>query len=190
MMGWASFIAVNLIGIGSNFDNTGVGLAYGSDKIKIPHWVNAISNVVGGTMALLGAFIGDKVAIFMPATMADWFACIALCGIGMFFLYAAYIHPRLSKQATKLRIPAPGLWQGILLGLVMSLDNVILGFGSTVSGTASLWVSAISIALWGYVMLWLGHVLGYGIFAKFVGKYSSFVSGILLIAVGMYQVYG
>lgn len=186
----ASLIAVNLIGIGSNFDNLGVGVAYGSDRIKFPHWVNALANVVGGTMGLLGAFIGEKVSRLMPATVADWLACFALCGIGIFFWYAAYVHPLLSRKATKLKIPTPGFWQGILLGLIMSLDNIVLGFGSTVSGTASLWAPAISIALWGYIMLWLGHIVGYGIFARLIGKYSSFVAGVLLIAVGMYQVYG
>lgn len=183
-------MAVNLIGIGSNFDNTGVGLAYGADRIKFPHWVNAISNVIGGLLGLLGAFAGDKVATLMPARMADWLACIALCGIGMFFWYSAYVHPLLSRRATKLRIPTPGFWQGILLGLAMSLDNVVLGFGSTVSGTASLWESAISIAVWGYVMLRLGHMIGYGIFARMIGQYSSLVAGILLVAVGVYQIYG
>lgn len=190
MMGWASLIAVNLIGIGSNFDNTGVGLAYGADKIKFPHWVNAIANIVGGTMGLLGAFVGDEISQLMPVAVADWLSCIALCGIGMFFWYAAYIHPHLSRKAKHLRIPMPGLWQGIVLGFVMSLDNIVLGFGSTVSGTTSLWMCAISIAVWGYILLWLGHMIGYGLFARFVGKYSSLVSGVLLIGVGMYQIYG
>ena len=72
----------------------------------------------------------------------------------------------------------------------MSLDNIVLGFGSTVSNIASMWTSALSIAVWGYVMLWFGHIAGIGVLCKLLGRFSAFVAGLLLILVGIYQVMG
>lgn len=189
-MGWLSaLITVNLIGVSSNFDNTGVGIAYGSDQIKFPHWVNAIINIVGGITAFIGGYLGDVISQFVGVKPAGWLACFALGGIGFFFWYASYIHPMISKSKSPIRIPTPGFRQSILLGLAMSLDNIVLGFGATVSNIASMWAESLSIAVLGYVMLWFGHRVGIGILSKFLGRYSAFIAGLILVMVGIYQIY-
>lgn len=188
-MSWLSaFITANLIGIGSNFDNCGTGIAYGSDKIKFPHWVNAIANAVGFCTALLGAYAGEVISHYLTVSQAQWAACLVLVFIGLFFWYAGYIHPLVSKQKRTMQIKKPGWKEGIVLGLALSFTNVASGFGAVVSNAATLWATVAAITIWGYIMIWLGNVIGIGVIARLLGKYSSFVAGLLLILVGIHQV--
>lgn len=190
-MSWLSaLISANLIGIGSNFDNSGTGMAYGSDSVKFPHWVNAIVNAVGFCTALLGAYMGEVISHYLTVYQAEWAACIVLVCIGLFFWYSAYVHPVLSKKKQKIRIKKPGWKEGIILGLALSFTNVASGFGATVSNAASIWATVMAITVWGYIMIWLGNVIGIGVIARMLGKYSSFAAGLLLIFVGVYQVLG
>ena len=190
-MGWFSaFMTANLIGIASNFDNCGTGIAYGSDKIKFPHWINAIVNAIGFFTALLGAYMGDVISHYITLIEASWAACIVLVGIGLFFWYSKYLHPRIYRVREEIHISKPGWRQGVVLGFALSFTNVAVGFGATVSNASTIWTSAFSIAIWGYIMIWLGNEIGIGIVARLLGKYSSFVAGLLLILVGIHQVIG
>lgn len=190
-MGWLSaFITANLIGIGSNFDNCGTGIAYGSEKIRFPHWVNGIVNAVGFCTALLGAYAGAVISHYLSFDEAPWAACIVLVCIGLFFWYAGYIHPLVCKQKRKMPIKKPGWKESIILGLALSFTNIASGFGATVSNAATIWATTVAITIWGYIMIWLGNVIGIGILARLLGKYSSFVAGLLLILVGIHQVMG
>ena len=188
-MSWLSaFITANLIGIGSNFDNCGTGIAYGSDKVKFPHWVNAVVNVVGFCTALFGAYAGEVISHYLTVDEAQWAACIVLICIGLFFWYAGYIHSHVSKQRQKMQIKKPGWKDGIILGLALSFTNVASGFGATVANEATIWATVVSITIWGYIMIWLGNIVGIGIVARLLGKYSSFAAGMMLILVGIHQV--
>ncbi|WAH37203.1 manganese efflux pump MntP [Alicyclobacillus dauci] len=189
-MGWLSAcITANLIGIGSNFDNCCTGIAYGSGKIKFPHWVNAIVNTVGFFTTLLGAYAGEIISHYLNASQASWTACSVLVCIGLFFWYSAYIHPHISQKQEQTRLQKPGWRQGIVLGLALSFTNLVTGFGATISNAASFWATVTSVTIWGYIMIWLGNVIGIGVLARLLGRYSSFVAGLLLIAVGIHQVY-
>ncbi|MCL6548795.1 MAG: manganese efflux pump [Alicyclobacillus sp.] len=190
-MGWFSaFITANLIGIGSNLDNCGVGIAYGTGKVRFPHWVNAVVNLIGFCTALLGAYAGEVIARYLTANQASWLSCMVLVGIGLFFWYGAYIHPRISPNPQAVKVKRPGWKQGVMLGLALSFTNVASGFGATVSNALTIWVATASITVWGYLMIWLGNVIGIGILARLLGKYASFAAGLLLILVGMHQVLG
>ncbi|WKB36012.1 manganese efflux pump [Terrilactibacillus sp. S3-3] len=80
--------------------------------------------------------------------------------------------------------------QGIILGFALSFTNVAVGFGVTVSNASTVWITALSISVWGYLMIWLGNIVGIGVIARLLGKYSSFAAGLLLILVGIRQVIG
>lgn len=188
-MGWFNtFLTATVIGIGSNFDNCGVGSAYGSERIKFSHWVNAIVNTVGFCTALLGAYMGEEVSHYLEPKDAAWAACIVLCAIGLFFWYSAYVHPRVTSKGQFMKIQSPGLKQGIVLGLALSITNIASGFGATVANAATLWATVLSITIWGYIMIWLGNVVGIGVLSRILGKYSSLVAGFLLIVVGVHQI--
>ncbi|MDQ0190454.1 manganese efflux pump [Alicyclobacillus cycloheptanicus] len=190
-MSWLSTVLTAiLIGLGSNLDNCGTGMAYGSHNMKFPHWVNGIINAIGFCTALLGAYAGHVVSHYISTVEASWTACIVLSSIGLFFWYSQYIHPRISPRRENLRLLQPGWRQGFILGLGLSFTNLTVGFGATVSNLSTTWVIAASIGFWGYIMLWAGNVVGYRVLVKSLGRYSSFFAGLILILVGIHQVTG
>ncbi|WP_026963138.1 manganese efflux pump MntP family protein [Alicyclobacillus herbarius] len=191
---WSLFLTINLIGIGSNLDNWGVGMAYGGNKVKFPYWVDAVVNLVGFFTALIGACAGAIISRYLPVTAAQWVACIALSAIGVYFWYTAYNRRRTSthkqptdKQPTK--VEELGLKQAIFLGLALSFTNVASGFGATVAHAGEVWLSVFSITVWGFIMIWLGNVIGIGVVSRFLGRYASLAAGLLLIVAGLHQVY-
>ena len=190
-MSWISmFITANLIGIGSNFDNCGVGIAYGSKKIKFPHWINTMINAIGFCTALLGSYAGGVISHYLTGNQASWASCIVLICIGLFFWYSAYLHPRISQNHEKTKNQKPSWKQGVILGLSLSFTNIASGFGATVSNASSIWATTAAITIWGYIMIWLGNVVGIGVLARMLGKYSSFAAGFIFILVGIHQILG
>jgi putative Mn2+ efflux pump MntP len=190
-MDWLNgLIMVNAIGIGSNLDNCGVGIAYGSKNMKFPHRINAVVNAIGFCAALTGAWAGKTVSHYLSPVQAAWTACLVLVGIGLFFWYSAYIHPWLSPKKAESGIEPPGWKQGVVLGAALSITNVASGFGATVANAAAFWGTVFSITAWGYLMIWAGNVIGIGILARILGKYASFAAGLILILVGIHQLSG
>ncbi|WCK56346.1 manganese efflux pump [Aneurinibacillus sp. Ricciae_BoGa-3] len=188
-MNWLNaFIIANLIGIGSNLDNTSVGIAYGIQKIKFPHRINMVINLLGACTALLGAYMGEVISHYTSLNTAQFVSCAVLCGIGSFTLYSAYLHPLIYKRTSKVELHRPGIKQGVLLGIGLSFTNVASGFSATIANSATLWTTVISIAAWGYIMIFLGNIIGIGIVSKLFGKYSSLAAGFLLIGVGVHQI--
>lgn len=192
MSGFTAIVTAIIVGLGSNLDNCGVGMAYGSRGIRLPHRLNAVINAVGFCAAFLGASIGEVIGRSLPFEAAAWTACVVFCAIGLSFWYSAYLHPWTGARTPVLKTPtpSPGVKQGILLGLALSFTNVATGFGTTVSNAAELWTTVLSITVWGYLMIWFGNIVGIGILARFLGKYAAFVGGLLLILVGAHQVVG
>jgi putative Mn2+ efflux pump MntP len=188
MTWFTAFIIVNLIGIGSNLDNTSVGMAYGIAKIRLPHWVNFIINFLGFFTAFLGAYLGEIISQYTSENTAQLVSCVVLCGVGLFILYTAYLHPLISKETSPLKLEKPGFKQAILLGLGLSFSNIASGFGATMSNSLSLWATVFSISVWGYIMIFLGNIIGIGVVSRLLGEYSSLVAGFLLIGVGIGQI--
>jgi putative Mn2+ efflux pump MntP len=184
-----SLLMANLIGIASNLDNGGVGLAYGTKNIRLPHWVIGVINVVGFCATLIGTYAGGAIAHHTPAKEAQWAACVVLCGIGLFFLYSAYLKPRAARNREQTAIlQKPGLKQSIALGLALSITNIGTGVGAALSNAAFQWSVVVAISLWGYVLIWLGNVIGIGVVERLFGKYSPLLAGLLLIGIGLHQV--
>lgn len=189
-MNWlSSFVMANLIGIGSNLDNCGVGIAYDTKNITIQGWVNAIINGIGFCTTLLGTYAGSLISHYISAAGARWVACLVLCAIGVFSLYSAYLHPRISSPpAPVTKLASPGLKQAVMLGLALSCTNIASGFSATVAHSASVWITVLSITGWGYIMIWLGNSMAIRFLSRLLGKYSSLAAGFLLIGVGIHQV--
>ncbi|ANH90216.1 manganese efflux pump MntP family protein [Streptomyces andamanensis] len=183
-------VTADLIGLAANFDNWGVGLAYGVAGIRFPHRINALVNTVGLASVLLGAYGGDLVSRRVPPAAAGLVACGVLVSVALLYLYQMYVRPRrVHRTAPPVSAP-PGPRQGLLLGVGLSFTNVANGFGATVSAAVPLWGVAAAVTFWGYAMIWLGNRLGTGVAARVVGAWSPAVAAAVLIGVGVHEATG
>lgn len=187
-MHWVqTLVFVILIGLGSNLDDTSVGVAYGVKKIRLPLWVITVTETVGLVAACIGAFAGTFVSQYISETEAKWCSCIVLCCIGFFVIYSTYVHPLISNHAMDL--PKPGFRQALLLGVGLSFTDMASGFGATISDIATWWLNTISITVFGFMAVWVGNMVGNGIISKLLDRYAALFAGLLLVAVGVHELF-
>lgn len=172
------------IGFGSNFDNLGVGVAYGTSGRVIPYWVNAVINGIGLVFVVVGCYAGEMVARVLPAQAASLLAGSLLIGIGLFYWYANYLHRHVGGRDLPLR--APGWHAAIVLGFALSATNLVNGMGATLISPALLWPTIVSVTAVGYAMIWIGNLLARHLLLRLLGRAAPFVAGLLLVGVGVH----
>lgn len=184
------WITIILIGIASNLDNLGIGLAYGMKEIKIP----ILSNIIIACMSMIISYVaviaGSNLSEYISPNIANFLGSFLLCAIGLWTL--------LSKGLTS---PAPFKkpelmdwdenhiisWrEAIYLGLVLSLNCLASGIAIGANGISTFWTVS-SIGFFSFVTIGIGSRCGYLLTKTFIGKYSTSISGYLLIFIGLYE---
>ncbi len=187
-MDWSAllFTAV-LIGVASNLDNLGVGMAYGMLGVHFPHRVNLLVNAIGLCTVLAGALGGTLVARYLPAGTSSKVSCAVLMAVGVGYWYAGYLRPRLRRDHRAGRPDPPGWRAGIALGFGLSFTNVANGFGATVSQRALLAPVVVTVTAFGYLNIWLGNLIGIEVLARWLHRYGPLLAGLLMILVALHQ---
>ncbi|WP_349772334.1 manganese efflux pump MntP [Lederbergia citrisecunda] len=178
---------MNMIGISTNLDNTSVGIAYGLKNTHIPFWFNMIVNSIGFCFALIGAYSGSMISQFISPREAGILSCCVLFGIGIFIIYSEYCF-LVCGNKLEVKVGKIGIRQAIFLGFALSFTNIASGFGLTVINESMIWLTIISITIWGYIAIWFGNVVGNRIVTKILGKYSSLIGGLILITLALKQI--
>ncbi|GMA51323.1 hypothetical protein GCM10025857_26800 [Alicyclobacillus contaminans] len=184
------FIAL-MIGIGSNLDNCGLAIAYGTAGMKISHAVNATINGVGLAAAWIGAMAGAEMSRLITVDAAKWLACLGLSMMGCVILYFKYIHPRLVPSQSGQSVPAmrpPSIRHGLVIGMILSVSNLASGFSGVVANPSAFWFIVASITGMGYFVIWLGNTLAKRWLAALLGEYASLAAGAMLILLAVCQV--
>ncbi|MCL6593948.1 MAG: manganese efflux pump [Alicyclobacillus sp.] len=179
----AALMLVNLIGISSNLDNTGVGVAYGITQVRFPHRINLVVNLIGFGFAWIGAAFGAFLSQWLTPVITQVMAFTVLSCLGWTMLLLQSLRP----SCTSASWPHPTWREGILLGVALSATNLASSIGASVTIHLSTWVIALSIAVWGYVALWLGNRLGTSWLSRWLGDYGGVVAGLLMIGLGVHQ---
>jgi putative sporulation protein YtaF len=209
-------LSIFLIAVSSNLDNTGVGTAYGIRKINIPITSNLIIAVVTSTGTLLSILLGEAVYLFLSEQMTALLGggIIILAGIWVIFQEKFLQRERAPKEEKEL-VAETGLARFGFRQLVQLLNNPILAdsnfdgeidlresiplaFGLTINNipngvAAGMLGLSLPILLSvnfpiSLITIWLGIYLGYlGI--RWVGKYAGLLAGLLLIFVGLYEIF-
>ncbi|WP_066315872.1 manganese efflux pump [Bacillus sp. FJAT-29814] len=185
-MAWfSSFLILNLIGISTNIDNIGVGMAYGLKKMKIPVWFNIIINTIGFFTTIIGVFLGYVISQFISQKETGLVSfCILFC-IGVFTIYNDWF---VSKKR-EIKIQKLSIRQAVLLGFTLSITNIASGAGATVAYNSVIWSVIFSITVWGYIAIWFGNSVGNRVFSSILGHYSPLIAGFILIIIGFKQLF-
>jgi manganese efflux pump family protein len=167
-------IAVGLDNFGAAI---GIGSAHGRSRYR---WqVAAVFGVFEAGMPVLGMVAGRAVA----GEIAGVAPIIGGIVVGLMGVVSVIEALRQGSEASPERRPALGLGRLVLLGLVLSLDNLAVGFAlgsakiSLVSAVAVIGVVSVALSLLG---LELGGRLG-----ERVGERGELVGGVALMVVGV-----
>ena len=187
------------ISLANNLDNTGVGIAYGAGRIRLPISINLWISVVTFVLTASAAFFGDRAALFLPPHVAKLLSAIILCTIGIFVM-----RPGLTKQSADppsntlqhvLEDPIAAdldgsrhidFKEGTLLGIALSINNLGGGISAGLVHLSVFWTAACS-AILSFLVLWLGGLAGRLLSKGRTATRAPLVAGALLIAIGLFQ---
>jgi len=202
-----------LIAIAANLDNLGVGIAYGVLKIKISHMANFTIAVISFIATWLSAKAGEVISFYLSPQIAIIIGASLLCGVGIWVISQPIItayktnQPIVDLQIFNTRIymgPSEilryperidldnsrdiGYWEAMLLGTALSINALAGGLYAGTFGIASL-LQASLVGITSFFTIAAGYYFGKRYAAEQLGKYATIVSGTLLIAIGVHQLF-
>ncbi|MFD0696939.1 manganese efflux pump [Paenibacillus sp. GCM10027628] len=190
-MHWWSIIG---IGIASNLDNLGIGVAYGSRATRIPIGSNLMIAALSMICAYLSMTLGELVSSFIPPHIANDIGGVMIIAIGVWGMKSE-IGTKGSRsllanpsEADVDRNNVISIRESFALGMALALNCIASGFGAGISGISP-WAAALSVGFFSIVTIGLGVKVGARIAKTWFGKFSNAIGGMLLIAIGVYELF-
>jgi putative Mn2+ efflux pump MntP len=189
-----TFFTLFILSLTLSVDDFSVGVAYGLFKIRIP-FKTLIITVLGSATSTWGVmFIGRFIFTSIPDYITNWLSAIILTVIGCKMFYNGWIkkddssefvnnHP-LSSSDSK----AVSFWETYVLGLGLGVDDFAQALGLAVAGFPIV-LTVILLEVSEMIAILSGNFLAFKGFSKKVNGRLSLIPGIILILVGLYQIF-
>ena len=187
-----------LFGISASLDALLVGTALGLRKVPLP----AGHNLLISTVTLIGTVIsiglGNLLLPLFPTGIGTRIGSSVLILFGLYYL-GKWL---LSKWRCRISRTDPlcqeekkfaahrelSLVQTLALGCALSMNNIGIGFSASITGLPFL-PASVSTFFCSFGFLALGSRLGRSALLQQIGEYTDPVSGLLLILLGLCQLY-
>lgn len=184
-------------------DNFPLGVAYGIKGVRMKAATILLITLMSAGGTLLGMVAGSYAGHWLSAAAANWIGSAVFIALGLWTLwdtlqYKQHIHtpeafsPAIALHALGGETPAQlrhvSIKESLVLALALSINNLGGGIGAGVSGLNLTGVTILTF-LFGYLLLMLGYRLGTGFKTSLDGKWPGIVSGILMIGLGIYEVF-
>ncbi len=209
-------LTILLLSFSSNLDNVGVGISYGIRKVNIPFTSNLLIALVTSAGTLLSVLLGQSIYLFISAEMTGLLGGGIIIAAGLWVLFQEKImhrgqEPPEEKQlVAETGLPRFGfrqivsildnpiiadwdfsghidLKEAIALSLGLTINNIPNGVGAGMLGCGALLMTG-SVFLFSILTIWIGisgGLLGF----KWLGKLTGVISGLILIGVGLYEIF-
>jgi putative sporulation protein YtaF len=194
-----------LIALTNNVDNLGARIAYSLQGTRVGALVNFWISVITFAISYAAAYAGTAAASRLGSA-ASVVAMIFLIALGAWMILQAR-NPRLEEEAA-LEEGAASFWtvllqpqradvdrskhidfkEGTVLGIALSINNIGGGISGGILGVNPFLVAFLS-ALLSYIALWAGNYIAELFVERNITEKAAIVGGVLLIAVGIKQVF-
>lgn len=197
-------LAVIAIGLASNLDNAGVGIAYGVRKIRIPWYSNLAIACISFIATFVSGLFGSVISSWIAPWIGQLIGTFVIVGVGVWVLVQPLVekkHSPLEKDSNHLtrllRNPEEAdkdssksisLGESILLGIALAMNALAGGFNAGITHL-NIWHTSLSVGLFSYILLALCTSFGEKYAAEKFGNQATIVSGILLILIGLHQIF-
>lgn len=186
------WITIILIGIAANLDNLGIGLAYGVKQTKISIISNFTIAIISMALTYIAVIAGSTIIEYISPHKANIFGSLLLVGVGVWTV----LSKRFSNQGPMKNLPVKSeekchtlsYKEAIILGFILSVNCIAGGIGIGANGISAIW-TVISIGFFSILTVGIGSHFGYLLSKTFLGKYSTALSGCLLILIGVYEIF-
>ncbi|TCP28949.1 putative sporulation protein YtaF [Scopulibacillus darangshiensis] len=190
------WLAIIVLGLASSLDNLGIGLTYGLRGKRISVLSNGVITVIAMLLSFVSLYIGKSVNCVIPITAANAIggAIITLIGlwtIGMTIyqkpqssLTEVMTHP---DKVDKDHNDVISISEAAVLGLALSLNAIGTAFGAGVTGLNPI-LTTLAIGVFSFFSIESGVRFGMRMNRSSVGKYTSLLSGLFLIIIGIREI--
>lgn len=180
-----------LFAISANADNFVVALSYGINKIRIGFSSNLLISLITLTGTALSMSLIKIISSPVPENIANLIGSVMLILIGVWTI----VKPLLKKtdsdgiidnpeKADKDNSSTIDARESITLGLALTLNNVGLGIGASITGLNIVLTSLLTFGL-SLLMIVVGHFVGSYYLSKVFSKRATIVSGLVIIVLGV-----
>jgi putative sporulation protein YtaF len=196
-----SWLLVLGISLANNLDNTGVGIAYGIARIRLPQLVNLWIAVITFAITASSVAFGSGISRYLAPEIAKYIGATILCVIGLTVLAPILKRSKSRRDAAAnpvrriLEDPMTAdrddsrhidYKEGSLLGIALSINNIGGGLSAGLVHLSVFWTALLS-AILSFLVLWLGGIAGRRVATGRLADYATILSGVLLISIGLYQ---
>lgn len=189
-----TLLSIFVISLTLSVDDFAVGIGYGLHKIKMPP-KNLLLMVLGSAISTWGVMLlGKFIFTFIPDSIADFIGVIILGAIGCKMIYQGltekesyekYINNNPISPNTK---RTTSVFELMSVGFALGIDDFAQALGLGVAGfPVALTVILLEVAE--IIAILSGNYLAFKGFSKKVNGRLSIIPGIVLILVGLYQLF-
>ena len=208
--------AILLLAFSSNLDNVGVGVSYGIRKVNIPFTSNLLIAVVTSIGTLLSVLLGQSIYLFISAEMTSLLGGGIIIAAGIWvLLQEKFMHRGQEPQEETQMVAETGspgfsfrqivsildnpiiadqdfsghidLREAIALSLGLTINNIPNGVGAGMVGCGAILMTG-SVFVFSILTIWIGISGGLAGF-KWLGKSTGVIAGLILIGVGLYEIF-
>ncbi len=192
------------IGLASNLDNAGVGIAYGVRKIRISRVANSIIACASMIATFIGGALGNVVSLWVSVFIAHLIGTVVMVSVGIWVLCQPLIEKQTAKRASNkhlmtqiLRSPVDAdrdhsksinSKEAVLLGTALSMNALAGGFDAGIIGIPLI-ATAMAVGLFSYLLMAVCSYVGSKFAANIIGEHATILSGLLLIIIGLQQIF-
>lgn len=193
-----------LFGISASLDALLVGVSYGIRKIRIRLWQNLTISLITLLGTCLSVGLGHRLSPFLPEIIRQYAGSLILVLLGLYYIakWGMALLKAGRRKTSPLPLaeqsadfvtaakPAPDLKPAevFALSLTLSLNNVSAGLSASLAGL-TLIPAAVSTLICSILFLFCGNRLGGYPLLQLAGCATDPLSGILLIGLGLVQLF-
>ncbi|AQS06900.1 sporulation membrane protein YtaF [Clostridium beijerinckii] len=195
-----------LFSLSSNLDNLVIGIAYGIKKIRIGTAANLIVALVTSTGTFLSMLLGIYVSKFLPSFLSNSLGAGIIIILGLYFVIQSIFKLINNKKIKELALKNTNDMieyaeksdldksgdidkkEALLVAFALTFNNFGTGVAASVTGV-NIELTVILTFIISICTLKLGERAGNHILGKFLGKFAPLISGLLLISLGVIELF-
>jgi putative sporulation protein YtaF len=204
-----------LIALSCNLDNVGVGISYGTRKIRLPLATNLYIALLTSAGTYLAMVLGQQVFMFFSPSFGAILGGGILVAMGLWVMVQEIVRrrqPPAEEETGAGTEPAPESWwrhllnileeplrvdydksghidlkEGTILGLALMLNNLPNGVAAAMIKLPAL-LTTLAVGILSLLTFWLGISIGRYMGNRSQGAWTWVVSGTILIGIGLAEI--
>lgn len=205
-------LSIIIFALSSSSDSLIVGLSYGAKKIKINFINNFVVSFIAGMGTFLAMIFGKLIMELIPLMYTNIIGSSILILLGLYLLIISLKKDinnnnnseelnedisELYRYEAALRSPeiidinnskTIEFKESIILGAVLSLNNIGFGIGASIIGL-NVYIASIFSLVFSLIFIPLGYYIGEKIFSNSLSRYSEVISACIIIVLGIYELF-